>query len=156
MKKEEMYVKGGNIRFRKATLKDLDKIQRIERVSFRNPYPTYYTKALIESLSDVSIVAEINDRVVGYVFARVEFGAVGHIITIAVDPAFRGLGIGKSLMIEALRLLRERGCRSVYLEVRVSNEPAINLYRKLGFVIKRRIRGYYKDGEDAFLMERQI
>jgi len=145
-----------NVKLRRARKEDLSRIQRIESLSFRNPYPPYYTKALIESLSDVSLVSEVEGRIVGYIFARVEYGNIGHIITIAVDPEYRRMGIGEKLMRAVLNILKELGCVSVYLEVRVSNKPAINLYKKLGFVVKRRVPRYYKDGEDAFLMDRTL
>lgn len=145
-----------NIKLRKARIEDLDLIQRIENLSFKNPYPPYYTKALLESLSDVSLVSEVEGKIVGYIFARVEYKSVGHIITIAVDPRYRRMGIGEKLMRAALSILRKFSCISVYLEVRVSNKPAINLYKKLGFTIKRRLSKYYRDGEDAFLMVKSL
>ncbi len=144
------------IKLRRATINDLPAIQRIERLSFRDPYPPYYTKALLESLADISLIAEINEKIVGYIFSRIEYGDTGHIISIAVDPRWRRRGIGKALMLEAMKLLKNAGCESVYLEVRVSNHIAINLYRNLGFKIIKRIPRYYRDGEDAFLMQRSL
>ena len=46
--------------------------------------------------------------------------------------------------------------KSCYLEVHVSNEPAINLYKKAGFEVQRFIRGYYADGENAYIMSKRI
>ena len=43
-----------------------------------------------------------------------------------------------------------------FLEVRVTNEPAIALYKKLGFEITRTINGYYSDGEDAYVMTKKL
>jgi ribosomal-protein-alanine N-acetyltransferase len=60
-------------------------------------------------------------------------------------------------MVEALRRLKEfYKVNEVYLEVRVSNEPAIRLYEKLGFRKVQRIRFYYLDGEDAWLMAKEV
>jgi len=42
------------------------------------------------------------------------------------------------------------------LEVRGSNLPAVSLYRKMGFEVMRTIRGYYADGEDAYVMARKL
>ncbi|MGI0084550.1 MAG: GNAT family N-acetyltransferase [Nitrososphaerales archaeon] len=52
--------------------------------------------------------------------------------------------------------MKQRGCSEVYLEVRVSNEPAISLYLKLGMRTVATHRGYYRDGEAAYLMSRPL
>ncbi|MEM2756620.1 MAG: GNAT family N-acetyltransferase, partial [Candidatus Bathyarchaeia archaeon] len=80
----------------------------------------------------------------------------GHIISIAVLPEYRRKGVGRSLMINSLKGLKEYGAEECYLEVRVSNTPAINLYRSLNFEIIRVIKGYYLNGEDAYLMSRKL
>jgi len=76
-----------------------------------------------------------------------------HISTIAVHPDFRGRGLGELLL--AGMLLRSVDLKAEYcvLEVRVSNAPAISLYRKYEFEIVGRRKRYYRDNnEDAFLM----
>jgi ribosomal-protein-alanine N-acetyltransferase len=55
--------------------------------------------------------------------------------------------------MEGMRLY---GAKQCYLEVRVTNESAIGLYRKLGFDVTRTIHGYYGDGEDAHVMSRKL
>jgi len=144
------------IKFRDATIKDLKEIQKIERLCFKYPYPTYYMRALLETLADTAIVAEIENEIIGYIFARVEIGNIGHIISIAVHPQWRKRGIGTALMLEAMSKLKSLGCSLVYLEVRISNYSAIKLYKKLGFRIVKRLKRYYRDGEDAYKMERKI
>jgi len=141
---------------RDATSEDLREIQKIERKSFKDPYPSFYMRALLEGLADIFLVAEIEDKIIGYVIARVEFGYVGHIISIAVDPEWRRRGVGTLLMIKVMERLKRYGCESVYLEVRTSNEPAIRMYEKLGFRIEKTLLRYYRDGEDAFVMSRQL
>jgi len=93
------------------------------------------------------------------VFKRVFSGSarVGHVISIAVLQEYRRRGIGSALMSEALKLFEKKyDVDSVYLEVRVSNQPAINMYEKFGFVKARIIRGYYRDGEDAYVMVKRL
>jgi len=93
------------------------------------------------------------------VFKRVFSGSarVGHVISIAVLQEHRRRGIGSALMSEALKIFEEKyDVDSVYLEVRVSNQPAINMYEKFGFVKARIIRGYYRDGEDAYVMVKRL
>jgi ribosomal-protein-alanine N-acetyltransferase len=112
-------------------------------------------------------VAEIGEKVVGYVMSRVEFGwsnlfrgkAVrkGHIVSVGVLPEARRLGIATAMMLRAMKAMKTYyGATEVYLEVRVSNTPAISLYEKLGYKVVERIPRYYSDGEDAYLMARPL
>jgi ribosomal-protein-alanine N-acetyltransferase len=72
---------------------------------------------------------------------------------IAVDPKWRGRGIASSLIGMILREARERECSVCYLEVRASNQAAIHLYRKCGFVFLRNRKNYYANPqEDAWIM----
>ena len=71
------------------------------------------------------------------------------ILTVAVDPGFRRQGIGLALM---RRIVRETQARTMVLEVRASNGPAIALYQKMGFANVGRRKGYYRGGEDAIVM----
>ena len=76
----------------------------------------------------------------------------GEITNIAVHPLFTGKGVGFALMSAAQEYCRRAGVKSLHLEVRASNERAIALYRKCGFVRTGIRRGYYGDnGEDALL-----
>jgi len=56
------------------------------------------------------------------------------------------------LMKKAIEGMLQYSAKQCYLEVRVTNAPAINMYRKLGFEITRTIKGYYADNEDAHVM----
>jgi len=77
----------------------------------------------------------------------------GHIMDVAVDPEFRGRGVGRLLVQRVIDDCRDGGASFISLEVRVSNIAAINLYRDMGFVETGRRKRYYKDGEDALMME---
>jgi ribosomal-protein-alanine N-acetyltransferase len=81
----------------------------------------------------------------------------GHIVSIAVLEGHRNKGLGRALMSHALVGLYDvYGCSESYLEVRVTNKPAISLYEKLGYSIIKILHHYYLDGEDAFLMARPL
>jgi ribosomal-protein-alanine N-acetyltransferase len=80
----------------------------------------------------------------------------GHIVSVAILPEYRRKGLGHAILAEALKGMREYNVKEGYLEVRVSNQPAIDLYRKLGFSISKTSRHYYKDGEDAYIMVKEI
>jgi ribosomal-protein-alanine N-acetyltransferase len=62
------------------------------------------------------------------------------------------MGIGRALLEGALNGVLEYGAKECYLEVRVSNESAIRLYESFGFGSVTKLRGYYRDGEEALVM----
>ncbi|MEM1515275.1 MAG: ribosomal protein S18-alanine N-acetyltransferase [Candidatus Bathyarchaeia archaeon] len=146
---------------RKFEKEDLEDVIYINRVCLPENYSVYFFMDLHLNYPETFIVAEINNKVVGYIMCRIEIGfsglsliKKGHVISIAVLPNYRRMGIGKALLLEALKaMVKHYGVRECYLEVRVSNTPAINLYKKTGFEISRVIKGYYADGEDAYLMQ---
>jgi ribosomal-protein-alanine N-acetyltransferase len=146
---------------------DLDKVIQINRKCLPENYSSTFFLDLYRSYPEGFLVAERDGEVIGYIMCRVEFGFSEfgrfkltkkiHIVSIAVMEEHRRKGLAKSLLTESIKALDKRyGCSEVYLEVRVSNQPAINLYRKLGFQNIRIIRHYYIDSEDAMVMARKL
>ena len=125
-------------------------------------YSDYFYESLLEELPEAFIVAEIDGKVIGYVMCKTEYGfsnfkklgfvKKGHVVSVAVLEQHRGKGIGTMLVNESLKGVKMRQCGEMYLEVRCSNNDAVKLYERLGFVILQRPKSYYRDGEDAFLM----
>ncbi len=93
---------------------------------------------------------------VEYGLSSIKFGFChkGHIISVAVLSEHRKKGIGQALMNQAMIAMKEYGSSEYYLEVRVSNLAAVGMYQKLDYHIAKRLRGYYMDGEDAYLMSK--
>ncbi len=135
-----------------AKLFDIPDVVRIERLSFREEYPRGVFLVFLENNPDTFLVAEYRGKVIGYVMAYLRPDLEGHIMSIAVDPQYRGSGIGSALLSEVIERLIKKGARYIGLEVRVSNEKAIKLYERFGFRRIKRIIGYYADGEDAYYM----
>ncbi len=81
---------------------------------------------------------------------------VGEIVSIAVDPRLRRLGIGRALMRQTLRALVFEGAESAALAVRESNLDAIAFYESFGFERARRVPDYYEDGEAAVRMKLKL
>jgi ribosomal-protein-alanine N-acetyltransferase len=80
-------------------------------------------------------------------------GEDGQVMTIGVSARHQGQGIGRLLMAELVGQARTLGARSVLLEVRVDNVPAIALYERFGFTRMGRRRGYYQpENVDAWTM----
>lgn len=151
---------------RKFTPKDLERVMHINRVCLPENYGDYFFMDLYSRFPETFIVAEENGEVVGYVMCRIELGLSnfgfsgfikkGHIVSIAVMPEHRRKGIGQALVVKAMEGMRLYNAKQCFLEVRVSNAQAISLYRKLGFKVARTIGGYYSDGEDAYVMTREL
>ena len=132
---------------------DMDQISALEQVSFKDPYPIYFLSQLAHNNPDTFLVITIDDEVVGYAVAE-DWTDHDHLISIAVRPDKRKMGIGRQLMLELEKKLSKS--KPLRLEVRQSNQAAIQLYSKLGFVRTDLAEGYYTDGEDAIVMEKAI
>ena len=145
---------------------DLEQVMHINRVCLPENYTTFFFMNLYQRFPETFIVAEENGDVVGYTMCRIETGIPsfkllgitrkGHVISIAVLPEHQREGIGYALMCEAMEAMVNYKAKECYLEVRASNVPAVNLYRKMGFEVARTMRGYYADGEAAYVMARKL
>jgi ribosomal-protein-alanine N-acetyltransferase len=100
----------------------------------------------------VYVVARVGGAVVGYGgLLLVQEDA--HVTTLAVDPAWHRHKIGTRLLLRLTDAAIERGARNLTLEVRLSNQPAQELYRRFGFVPAGIRKGYYVEtNEDALVM----
>ena len=156
-----MTSEGLNIRVFK--LDDLERVMYINSKALPENYSSYFYRDLYTKYPETFLVAEIEGEIQGYIMCRVERGwskkgrlspaRLCHIVSIAVMEEYRRRGIGSELIIQAMaRGRRVYDCDEGYLEVRVSNEPAITLYSKLNFSKVKRNYGYYLDGEDAWVM----
>jgi ribosomal-protein-alanine N-acetyltransferase len=155
----------GNYAIRRFSGADLEKVMSINRECLPENYTPSFYLDLHRNFPNSFMVAEFGGEILGYVMCRVEWSLSefdrwrltkkGHVVSIAVVPGHRRKGIGRALMIEAMNALRDYGVNEIYLEVRVTNDPAISLYKELRFEIVNRIRHYYSDGEDAYVMAKR-
>jgi ribosomal-protein-alanine N-acetyltransferase len=99
----------------------------------------------------VGWVVEEHGRVVGHILTAAACDA-GEVILLAVHPEHRRRGLARDLLGAAMSQWAERGVREAWLEVRADNEPAIALYRGLGWTDHGVRRRYYRDGTDARLL----
>lgn len=151
---------------RKFTPKDLERVAYINRVCLPENYAEYFFMDLYNRFPETFIVAEVDGEVVGYIMCRIESGLSnfglggfikkGHVVSIAVMPEHRRKGIGQALVSKAMEGMRLYNAKQCFLEVRITNMPAISLYKKLGFKVSRTIHGYYSDGEDAYVMTKEL
>ena len=147
---------------RRCELSDIIPVMEINLKTLPEHYSDYFYESLLEELPEAFIVAEISNKIVGYIMCKLEHGfsnfkklgfvKKGHVVSIAVIDEYRGKGFGSALVDEAIRGVKTIRCSELYLEVRCSNNDAVRLYEKLGFSIIHRLKAYYRDGEDAYLM----
>ncbi|MEG9299005.1 ribosomal protein S18-alanine N-acetyltransferase [Mangrovibacillus sp. Mu-81] len=140
-----------DIRF--MTVDDLDAVMEIEHSSFSIPWSreAFYNEIEQNHLSTY-LVVEDGEHIAGYcgVWLVVD---EAHITNVAVLPDYRGQGLGEALMQRIMDISKEVGARLMTLEVRVSNEAAKGLYRKMGFQDGGIRKRYYSDNqEDALVM----
>lgn len=138
---------------RKAKISDLEAIKEIEDESFINPFTK---EDLLYEISQNPVsnflVLEKDGLVVGFLDYWVTFDSAT-IDQIAVKKSERNQGFAKILLEKSINDLKELGEVSFFtLEVRASNEPAINLYKSFGFQNVTIKEKYYDDGEDAIYM----
>ena len=131
----------------------LPAVLRIEGKVYPRPWSAgLFLSELAQKGSRAYFVARHQGRVVGYAGVMI-LGDEGHITNIAVDPSYHRHRIGTRLMISLVEESRDRGVRSMTLEVRRANAGAQAMYRKFGFQTVGVRRGYYVEtGEDAYIM----
>lgn len=106
----------------------------------------------IDSAGYIILVSLQSDKATGFIEAQMIADEI-HLYDVAVDPKFRRQGIAQAL-IEELTL---QPCTAILLEVRESNQAALQLYQKCGFAVDGSRKNYYSSPvENAVLMSRKI
>lgn len=101
-------------------------------------------------------VAEAGQRLVGFIVGFKVNQDVGRIFSVAVRPEWQDRGVGTALLEASFEYMRSESLSRVVLEVRESNHGARRLYQSLGFYEHGRAENYYKDGETAVLMQKEL
>jgi ribosomal-protein-alanine N-acetyltransferase len=147
-------------------MNDLGSVTHINQVCLPENYTDFFFVDLYRRWPETFLVAEENGEIVGYIMCRIEVGLSqfvlpglvrkGHVVSVAVLPEHRRMGVGGALVTKAMEGMQRYGAKQCYLEVRVTNEEAIGLYKKLGLEVTRTIHGYYADGESAYVMSKKL
>lgn len=133
---------------------DVEQVTKIEQACFSTPWSRQGFEDILYREDVLFLVACERDAVYGYVGVYCSFDE-GEITNVAVDPEKRRQQVAAHLMDELIVRLDERCIKRIVLEVRVSNQPAIALYKKFGFEhVGTRKRFYQKPIEDAYIMIR--
>lgn len=142
---------------RSMKLSDLDEVSKIEQEAFSHPWSKEDFEVELQSNPfALYFVLEDEDVIKAYIGIWMIYEKA-QITTIAVSKEFRRQGLSKILMEYLDKLCLENSVEEISLEVRVSNEKAINLYHNFGFKEKGIRKDYYQDNhEDAYLMVKVV
>jgi [ribosomal protein S18]-alanine N-acetyltransferase len=134
---------------------------RLHAEGFAHPWSPDEMGALITSSSTVGAAAldPVSGRLRGFVLSRLAADEA-EILTIAVDAAHQGRGVGRALLSENLRQVANAGAKALFLEVANDNAPALALYDRFGFVRVGERAGYYRradgTGASALVMRKSL
>jgi len=140
---------------RPMRIDDLDRVYKLEMKLFLNPWPKSFFKNDIRSQDAIAFVVEYQGSIIGYSLSSF-VNAGFHITNIAIDKEYQRQGIASTLMQKLENIATENSCHYIYLEVRTNNTAAIDLYKSLGYDILFKRRYYYIDGDDAYVMDKEL
>lgn len=137
---------------------DLEKLCSIERECFTiEAFSKNHMTSLLQHPSSSSLVAKINGEIVGFIIASIYDGEkrkIGHVVTLDVGAKARRRGVGSRLLRSLEQVFKNRGVQVCYLEVRLDNVAARELYRKLGYVEVELLKDLYCRGGHGVRMEK--
>ena len=139
---------------RPMEVSDTEQVEMIEKQIFSIPWSQKSFEDACQSNDNIYLVCEMNGQIAGYCGLWTVLGE-GNITNMAVSGGFRRLGIAETLMKEMEKRGMSKNVVTYFLEVRKSNEAAVNLYKKMGYVqIAVRKNFYEKPVEDALVMSK--
>lgn len=135
---------------------DLEKIVELENILFQSPWSLDDFQYELENnpFGQYYVIVE-KKTVIGYIGLWM-LGDQCQITTIGIDEFYQGKGYASQLMDFVLQKCKQLKYQNINLEVRVSNDKAIALYKKYGFKNVTVRKNYYADHEDAYLMIREL
>ncbi len=150
------YIDPSDLTIRPMQYPDLERVMEIEQACYPSPWSRkfYIEEILVHPIVHPWLLVnkQALKEIYGYIIF-VDQVSVVHIINLAVDKPYRGMGFGRFLMNRCLSYCRDYGFNRCFLEVRPSNYTARRLYKSLGFKETGIKKGYYLDnGEDAIIM----
>ena len=147
---------GKDIVFSPMLMKDLHDVYDIEQSVFPYHWTLRNLEGSLASENMGIVLRDISGKLIGY-FITLDIVDELELLKIAVGKEFQGKGYGRLLMEKVIELAEHLEMSSIFLEVRESNIPAIELYKKTGFKTIGIRPGYYvQPKEDALLMKMDV
>jgi ribosomal-protein-alanine N-acetyltransferase len=150
--------KRGELRIREAKKEDFSALLSLEEICFKEEtFHKEQLRYLLLKAKSAVFVAELDDKLIGSIIILLRNHiSSARVYSLNVHPAYRRAGVASSLMDSALRFLKERMFKKVTLEAGIKNTAAQNLYRSKGFIVDKILHNYYKNGDDAFHLAREL
>lgn len=141
---------------RLMTLNDIESVVEGEEKAFGESlgYDMLYSELVMNPFANY-FVLDIDNQVKGYIGVWID-GEASQIINFYVDDEFQNQGFGSMMLEFVIELCKMSNLNVLSLEVRESNEKAIKLYEKYGFVFSHKRKNYYSNGEDALLLIKNL
>jgi ribosomal-protein-alanine N-acetyltransferase len=134
---------------------DLDEVWALEKSVFPHPWSRANFADSLAAGYDAWLLRDAQDELAGY-FLIMYAVDEAHLLDVAVAAGRQRLGLGRHLLDRVVERSRQRGMESILLEVRPTNERALQVYKKYGFSEIGRRKGYYPahegQREDAIVM----
>lgn len=141
---------------REAKRKDIPILLQIENESFAHPFQEKDFEYEVDSNAFSKILLLENETdTIGYADFWITFDSAT-ICKIAIRKKYRNQGFATNLINKIVEICNENEVSTITLEVRHNNEPAINLYKKTGFVYITTKKKYYENGDDALYMVKGV
>lgn len=137
-----------NLIISRATMDDLQNILRLDSQYQFEQYSEDMIRSSIKNESYLNLIAKKDGVAVGYV-SFLNVLQESELLKIVVDNNFRGFGIGRDLIKHAMDILKANGIEKIFLEVKMDNSIAKQLYKAIGFEKIHIRQKYYEDGGDA-------
>ena len=134
---------------------DVDKIVELFKANFLDGWNKNMLLSAFDGGRFLSIGAFVEDKLVGAITCSLSFDDAD-VEGVTVEKSLRRKGIGKALLEQAEKVIKEKGISALLLEVRQSNLPAIALYEQAGFKQISVRKSYYPDGENAVVMKKEF
>jgi [ribosomal protein S18]-alanine N-acetyltransferase len=142
-----------------ATPADAPRLAQVHGACFHRGWGESEFDSMLAETNTLVHRLRLGRKTVGFAVSRI--GAdEAEILSVAIDPRCRGLGLSRNLLLTHLGYLAGRGVRTIFLEVEENNRPALRLYKRAGFAVVGRRERYYQEqgGEqlNALLMRRDL
>jgi len=148
------------VKIESASTADLQALYKIERECFSSEaFSIEELSFLIKNPNSISLMAKIGEEIAGFIIGLIyntKSEKIGHVLTLDVARKYRRKGVAIELMRKLEEKFRENDVKECFLEVRIDNEAAKRLYKKLGYREIACLKDYYGNGSHGIRLKKAL